>query len=61
MEESLPNDTLEISNLPPGTHADTLELYFESWRSGGCAGGVKNITFISPGIAQVQFNSESSK
>ena len=60
-EESLPNDTLEISNLPPDTHEDTLELYLESRRSGGCDGGVKNIMFVTPGVARVQFNSETSK
>ena len=60
-EESLLNDTLEISNLPPDTHKDTLELYLESPKSGGCDGGVKNIMFVSPGVARVQFNSETSK
>ena len=60
-EECLPKDTLQISNLPPDIHADTLELYLESRKSGGCAGGVKSITFVSPGTVRVQFNSETSK
>ena len=60
-EECPPKDTLEISNLPPDIHADTLELYLESRKSGGCAGAVKEILSVSSGIARVQFNSETSK
>lgn len=61
IEECPPKDTLEISNLPVNIHVDTLELYLESPKSGGCAGGVKEIKIVSPGIARVQFNSETSK
>ena len=50
-------DVLEVSGLPPNADGDTLEMYFEGSRSGGCEGAVKDCTFISPGVAQVKFTS----
>ena len=52
--ETGPTDTLEVRNLPHSVSTDALLLYFESPKSGGCADGVKEITFIEPGVACVQ-------
>ena len=34
-EGELPSATIEVSNINPKTSEDTLEMYFESKRSGG--------------------------
>jgi hypothetical protein len=47
-------DTLEVRNLPHNVSTDTLQLYFESRKSGGCEDGVKQITFVESGVARVQ-------
>ena len=47
-------DTLEVRNLPRNVSTDALQLYFESPKSGGCADGVKEITFVESGVACVQ-------
>lgn len=56
-ESEIECDVLEVSGLPPKADIDTLEMYFETQRSGGCDGGVINCTFISPKVAQVKFRS----
>lgn len=57
---SLMNATLEISNLPQNVAEGMLELYLESPKAGGYSGAVKNITFIGPGVARVQFDDAKS-
>ena len=47
-------DTLEVRNLPHNVSSDALQLYFESPKSGGCADGVKEITFVESGVVCVQ-------
>ena len=61
MEDSTLKDTLEISNLPQGCDEETIELYFENPKSGGCSGGVKSIQIIGDGVARVQFINDLSK
>lgn len=56
-ETEMECDVLEVSGLPPKADRDTLEMYFEGPRSGGCEGAMENCTFISPGVAQVKFTS----
>ena len=57
----LPFDTLEVSNLPSNVSKDVLELYFESPKSGGHDGAVKNVSFVGPGVAQVKFSDPESE
>ena len=59
--EQVVQDTLEVSNLPSNVSEDILELYFESPKSGGCDDAVKAVTFVSPGVAQVQFSTAESE
>ena len=59
--EELPLDTLEVSNLPSNVTKDVLELYFESPKSGGHDGAVKDVSFVSPGVAQVKFSDPESE
>ena len=54
-------NVLEVSGLPPKADSDTLEMYFEGPRSGGCEGAVENCIFISPGVAQVKFTSPKGR
>ena len=66
-EESLPSthssikDTLKVSGFPDGVSEEVLVLYFENAKSGGCADAVKEVFFPSPGVAQIQFISDTSK
>lgn len=55
------HDTLEISNFPANISEDLVEFYFENPRSGGCEGAVKSVTIIGPGVAQVQFSTDTSE
>ena len=55
------DDTLEVSNFPTDVSEYVVELYFENPKSGGCDGGVKSVTIIGPGVAQVQFSSATSE
>lgn len=59
--KELPLDTLEVSNLPSKVTREILELYFESPKSGGETGAVRDIHFISPGVAHVKFSDPESK
>ena len=61
MEDNTLKDTLEISNLPQECDEETMQLYFENPKSGGCPGGVKNIEIIGGGVARVQFVDDQSK
>lgn len=54
-------DTLEVSNLPSKATEETLDLYFESPKSGGCEDAVKSVTIVQPGIAHVQFHDPQGK
>ena len=54
-------DTLEVSNFPADVSKELVELYFENPRSGGCEGAVKSITIIGPGVAQVQFSTDTGE
>ena len=60
-QEEVPLDTLEVSNLPSSVTVDVLELYFESPKSGGHGGAVKDISFSSPGVARIKFSDPQSK
>ena len=53
------HDILEVSGLPDGISEGLIELYFENSKSGGCADAVKDITFVRPGVARVQFTSDT--
>ena len=59
--EEFPVDILEVSNLPSDVTEDTLELYFESPKSGGHDRAVQDISFISPGVAHVKFSDTESE
>ena len=61
MENSTSKDTLEISNLPQECDKETIQLYFESPKSGGHPDGVKSIQIIGDGVARVQFIDEKGK
>ena len=52
---NIADDTLVVRNLPKNMTKEYLQLYFESHRSGGCANGVKEVTMMKPGEAQVCF------
>ena len=52
-------DTLEVSGLPDTISEELLDMYFENSRSGGCADGVKKVSFVRPGVAQIQFISDT--
>ena len=54
-------DTLEVTNIPSEADVEYLELYFDSPRSGGCSGAVKNVSMIKPGTAHVQFHDPKGK
>jgi hypothetical protein len=54
-------DTLEVGNFPADVSNDLVELYFENPRSGGCDGAVKSIKIVGPGVAQVQFSTDTSE
>ena len=53
------HDILEVSGLPDGVSEGLIELYFEDSKSGGCADAVKDITFVRPGVARIQFTSDT--
>ena len=59
--EELPLDTVEVSNVPKTVTKETLELYFESPKAGGHEEGVKDIRFISPGVAHIKFSDPKSE
>jgi RNA recognition motif-containing protein len=59
--KELPLDTLEVSNLPSDVTKDVLELYFENPKSGGQDGAVKDVSFVSPGVAHVKFSDPESE
>lgn len=61
VEDSISNDTLEISNLPQECDEDAIQLYFENPKSGGCPGGVKHVQIIGNGVVRVQFIDDRSK
>lgn len=56
----LPSHTLEVRNLPEKIDKNMLQLYFESVKSGGYSGAVRNVTFIEPGVAHVQLKNSPS-
>jgi hypothetical protein len=59
--DSVLKDTLEISSLPQECDEETIKLYFENSKSGGCPGGVKGVQIIGNGVARVQFVNDQSK
>ena len=61
VKDSTSKDTLEISNLPQECDEETIQLYFESPKFGGCPGGVKSIQIVGNGVARVQFIDEKCK
>ena len=61
LEDNTLKDTLEISNLPKECDEETIQLYFESPKSGSCPGGVKSVQIIGDGVAQIQFVDDQSK
>ena len=61
LEDSTLKDALEISHIPAECDEETIELYFENPKSGGCPGGVKSVQIIGGGVARVQFIDELSK
>ena len=54
-------DTLKVVGLPEGISKDLIELYFESPKSGGCAGAIKTLSLLGPTSACIQFTSDGSK
>ena len=54
-------DTLKVVGLPEGIPKDLIELYFESPKSGGCAGAIKTLSLLGPTSACIQFTSDGSK
>ena len=52
------HDTLEVTGLPDGVSEGLIELYFEDSKSGGCADAIKDISFVRPGVARIQFTSD---
>ncbi|MCG8626999.1 MAG: hypothetical protein MJE68_33985 [Proteobacteria bacterium] len=61
VEDSTPNDTLEIRNLPQECDKEEIQLYFENPKAGGRPGGVKNIQIMGNGVVQVLFIDDQSK